>query len=183
MTRLLETLMRITIFLFALLCTGAALADDKPAATQDPCEAFAWNMARELNLLRSTPIALNALTQQSSEVRETPLDHRLDLKLAANSEVKLLAKPRHEPAADSYSGLLLLKVPRISTYRISTDQPLWMEVVGPDGAVQSTKFAMGSGCKVLHKSVAFRLQPDTEYWIQLSGSAVPNPVLLITLDR
>lgn len=175
--------MRIAILLFSLLWAGAALAEDKPAAAQDPCEAFGWNMARELNLLRATPIALSALPQQSREAREIPLDRRIDLKLPANSEVTLLAKPHHEPAPDSYSGLLLLKVPRISTYRISTDQRLWMDVIGPEGVVQSTKFTMGPGCKVLHKSVAFRLQPDTEYWIQLSGSAVPNPLLLITLDR
>jgi hypothetical protein len=178
-----ETLMRIVILLFSLLWTGAALAEDKPASAQDPCEAFGWDMARELNLLRATPIALSALPQQSSEAREIPLDRRIDLKLPANSEVKLLSKPHHEPAADSYSGLLLLKVPRISTYRISTDQRLWMDVIGPDGVVQSTKFTMGPGCKALHKSVAFHLQPDTEYWIQLSGSTVPNPLLLITLDR
>jgi hypothetical protein len=178
-----ETLMRIAILLFSLLWAGAVLAEDKPAPAQDPCETFGWNMARELNLLRATPIALSALTQQSGEAHETPLDRRVDLKLPGNSEVKLLAKPHHEPAADSYSGLLLLKVPRISTYRISTDQRLWMDVIGPEGVVQSTKFTMGAGCKVLHKSVAFRLQPDTEYWIQLSGSAVPNPILLITLDR
>lgn len=183
MTRLMETLMRIAILLFSLFWAGAVLAEDKPAAAQDPCEAFGWDMARELNLLRATPITLSALTQQSSEAREVPLDRRIDLKLPANGEVKLLAKPHHEPAADSYSGLLLLKVPRISTYRISTDQRLWMEVIGPDGVVQSTKFTMGPGCAALHKSVAFRLQPETEYWIQLSGSAVPSPVLLVTLDR
>ena len=98
-------------------------------------------------------------------------------------EVKLLVKPQHDPAADSYSGLLLLKVPRISTYRISTDQRMWVEVIGPDGAVKSSKFAMAPGCAQIHKSVAFPLQPDTEYWLQVSGSAGANPVLLITLDR
>jgi len=175
--------MRIAILLFSLWWAGTLLAQDKPAAPQDPCETFAWNMARELNLLRAVPIVVSALVEKNNEAREIPLDRRIDLKLPANSEVKLLVKPHHEPAADSYSGLLLMKVPRISTYRISTDQRLWMEVIGPEGAVQSSKFTMGASCKALHKSVAFPLQPDTEYWIQLSGSAVPDPVLLITLDR
>jgi hypothetical protein len=169
--------MRIAVLVFSIFWAGVVLADD------DPCTGFAWDMARELNLLRGTPTALAAVPQQTADARDTPLDRRIDLKLAPNGEVKLLTKPQHEPAADSYSGLLRLKVPRISTYRISTDQRLWVEVIGPEGRVKSSKFTMAPGCTQIHKSVAFPLQPDTEYWIQLSGSAAPGPVLLITLDH
>jgi hypothetical protein len=42
---------------------------------------------------------------------------------------------------------------------------------------------MQPGCDKLHKSVAFRLEPDVDYWIQISGSPTANAVLLITLDR
>ncbi len=174
--------MRIAILLVALLAADVAAADDKPVA-QDPCDAFGWNMAREFDLMRASPIARAALAKQDHDAREVPLDRRLEVKLAPAGDVPLLVKPQREPAADTYSGLLMLKVPRIGTYRVSTDQRLWMEVIGPDGAVKSSKFANAPDCKVLHKSVAFRLQPDTEYWIQLSGSSVANAVVLITLDR
>jgi hypothetical protein len=49
--------------------------------------------------------------------------------------------------------------------------------------VTSSKFEMQTGCDKLVKSVAFRLEQDTDYWLQLSGSLAPEPMLLITLDR
>jgi len=42
---------------------------------------------------------------------------------------------------------------------------------------------MQPGCDKLHKSVAFRLEPETDYWIQLSGSPAAQAVLLITPDH
>jgi hypothetical protein len=78
---------------------------------------------------------------------------------------------------------MLLYVPRSGAYRISSDQRLWIDVVGPDGVVKSSRFAMQIGCAKLVKSVAFRLDPEIGYWIQLTGSPVREPMLLITLDR
>ena len=77
----------------------------------------------------------------------------------------------------------VLYVPRRATYRISSDQRLWIDVVGPAGVVESSKFAMQTGCAKLVKSVAFTLDPEIGYWIQLTGSPVREPMLLITLDR
>jgi hypothetical protein len=96
----------------------------------------------------------------------------------------LLAPPgRAHDAAASHAGLMLLYVPRSGAYRISSDQRLWIDVVGPDGVVKSSRFAMQTGCVKLVKSVAFRLEPEIGYWIQLTGSLVRAPMLLITLDR
>jgi hypothetical protein len=68
-------------------------------------------------------------------------------------------------------------------YRISAGERMWVEVVGPEGPVKTEKFAQLPGCAAIHKSVAFRLQPDTDYWVQISGSAGADPVLIVTLDR
>jgi hypothetical protein len=172
-----------------LLLLGGSVAcaaddhSDHQQSAQGGCDAFAWNMAREFNLLRATPFALEAVAARDAEAKYTPLDRRLDLTLKPAGEVKLLVPPGREPGADSYAGLLPLLVPRISSYRISSDQRLWIDVVGPAGAVKSSKFDMQPGCDKLRKSVAFRLEPETQYWIQLSGSPAANPVLLITLDH
>jgi hypothetical protein len=174
---------------FGLLLLGAGIAcaaDDQPTRHEHDrggCDGFSWDMARELNLLRAAPFALDALAATDPEPKYTPLDRRLDLTLKPAGEVKLLLAPGRDPGAESYAGLLPLVVPRMSTYRISSDQRLWIDVVGPAGAVKSTKFTMQPGCDKLHKSVAFHLEPETQYWIQLSGSPASNPVLLITLDR
>src|ERR1700674_2939668 len=131
---------------FGLLLLGAGVAcaaDDQPGHHQhEPggCDAFSWDMARELNLLRAAPFALVALAATDPEPKYTPLDRRLDLTLKPAGQVKLLLAPGREPGAESYAGLLPLVVPRVSTYRISSDQRLRIDVVGPAGVVKSSKF-------------------------------------------
>jgi hypothetical protein len=178
---------KLLVLLLLVLGAGVACAaDDHSDHQQSPsggCDAFTWNMAREFNLLRATPFAVEAVATRDTEAKFTPLDRRLDLTLKPAGEVKLLVPPGREASAGSYAGLLPLLVPRISTYRISSDQRLWIDVVGPAGVIKSSKFDMQAGCDKLRKSVAFRLEPETQYWIQLSGSPLSNPVLLITLDH
>lgn len=178
--------MKLLLTLVLLLGGAAAYgAEDHSQHQQGDggCDAFPWDMSRELNLLRTTPISATALSTIDGEAKYSPLDRRLDLTLRPAADVKLLAEPGRSHGADTYAGLLKLRLPRSSSYRISSDQRLWIDVIGPDGLVKSTKFAMQPGCDKLHKSVAFRLEPDIDYWIQISGSPTPNPVLLVTLDR
>lgn len=173
----------------ALLCflvIGAAAAADDHSMhqeSQDGCAAFSWNMGREFSLLLATPFAMEGLAVQDAEAKYVPLDRRIDLKLKPAAEVKLLTPPGREPGANSFAGLLQAHFPRTSTYRVSTDQRLWIDVIGPGGVVKSSKFEMQAGCDKLRKSVAFRLEPEVDYWIQISGSPTPTAILLITLDR
>ena len=182
--------MRPAIALILLAVCAGALADQHlhgDAAAPDPsqgCDTYTWNMAREFQLLTATPWSLQALRTPDDDARWTPLDRRLEVMLAPATEVELLAPPQHtEDAVQGHAGLMLLLVPRPSSYRISSNQRVWIEVIGPQGPVQSTRFEMRTGCEKLVKSVVFPLQPDTRYWLQVSGSPVPDPVLLITLDR
>lgn len=147
------------------------------------CAQFSWDMARELELMRGAPVAVATLAAADPEARLAPLEQRLGLALLPSRRVKLLVVPRREPAADSYAGILRLRVPRSGGYRVSASQRLWIEVVGPAGVVKSSRFAMQAGCEALRKSVAFPLEAETDYWIELSGSPTPDPDLLVTADR
>jgi len=176
-----------SVFAFVLLIASVCAPADERAPESDMqggCDTYKWNMTREFNLLHATPWMLTAQQARDDEARWTPLDRRLELTLAPQAQVRLLTQPgRSHDATSSYAGLLKVIVPRTSTYRISANQRLWIEVVGPDGVVKSSKFQMRTGCDKLVKSVAFALEPDVVYWVQLTGSPVPDPVLLITLDR
>lgn len=180
--------MRPAIALILLAMSAGAWAEQQgDTAGSDAaqgCDTYTWNMAREFQLLKATPWALQALKARDGQARFTPLDRRLEMTLAPQAQVELLAQPRgaHD-SAQAYAGLTLLLVPRPASYRISSNQRLWIEVIGPQGPVPSSKFEMRTGCEKLVKSVVFELQPDTQYWLQVSGSPVPDPVLLITLDR
>jgi hypothetical protein len=176
--------------LLLLLAGSTSAAEPGPAgaaksdAASGSCDAYEWDMNREMFLMNTAPIAVAALKARAADARFTPLDRRLLVHLHPTGEVALLAPPgRAHDAATSHAGLLSLYVPRSGTYRISSDQRLWIDVVGPDGVVKSSRFAMQTGCAKLVKSVAFRLDPEIGYWIQLTGSPVREPMLLITLDR
>jgi hypothetical protein len=183
--------MRSYIFAFLFLCATAYAADEHGDHAQtgpdqtakSACDAYSWDMRREFSLLRATPYALSASQQPDPEARYAPLDRKLDLTLLPAAKVTLLEKPGREAKADSYAGLVLLRVPRMSSYRISSDQRVWIDVIGPAGVVKSSKFDMQAGCELLRKSVAFPLEPETEYWVQLSGSPTEHATLIVTLDR
>ncbi len=175
--------MRLRAFLALLMLIGPAGAAEPDMGTGG-CDAYQWDMNREMFLLDSDPIAVAALKARAESARFTPLDRRLRVSLHPTGEVVLPAPPgRAHDAATSHAGLMLLYVPRSGAYRISSDQRLWIDVVGPDGEVKSSRFAMQTGCAKLVKSVAFQLEPEIAYWIQLTGSPAREPMLLITLDR
>ena len=140
-------------------------------------------MAREFSLLVGTPIKLEALAAHAPEARSTPTDRPLEVQLHPMADLSLLVKPGREHAGDSFGGLLKLTVPRAASYRVSSNRRLWVDIIGPEGMVRSSKFAMAPDCSKLAKSVAFNLEPDTDYWIQLADSPTRDAVLLITLDR
>jgi hypothetical protein len=175
--------MRRLVLILLLLAAQAAVAAE-PGTGTGGCDDYTWDMKRELFLVGTGKLSFTALPERAEDARFTPLDRPLQLTLRPASEVKLLAEPgRSHDAAATYAGLMLLTVPRTSTYRVSSDQRLWIDVIGPEGVVKSSKFVMQTGCDKLVKSVAFRLHPDTAYWIQVTGSPVREPMLLITLDR
>ena len=68
------------------------------------------------------------------------------------------------------------------TYRVSASERLWIEVVGPAGVVKSSKFAMEAGCESLRKSVAFPLEPETDYWIERDRTSAGYPIMVPVVD-
>ena len=172
------------LLLVAALCAARVAIPAEPGMGSGGCADYAWDMKREFFLLGAPPLSVDTLAEPAEDARFTPLDRPILAGLRPQAEVKLLAQPgRDHGAAAKHAGLMRLVVPRVSTYRISSDQRLWIEVIGPQGAVKSSKFEMQTGCDKLVKSVAFRLEQDTTYWLQLAGSPVREPMLLITLDR
>ena len=145
-----------TILPAALLLStsAAALAADHPHAAGE-CGHYSWNMTREFELLRAAPFVLPALTGADPEARHAPSSSAWTSGCCRRSRVKLHVAPRREPAPDSFAGVLKLRVKAAGTYRVSASQRFWIEVVGPAGAVESSKFAMEAGCEPLRKSVAF----------------------------
>jgi hypothetical protein len=76
--------MKLLITFFLWFCCSVAYAAENHSQHQHAdggCDAFPWDMSRELNLLRATPIAADALAAIDEEAKYAPLDRRLDLTL------------------------------------------------------------------------------------------------------
>lgn len=147
------------------------------------CETYPWEMNREWSLMLTDPIPRLASLFADPEARNMPLDRRVLMKLHPKDQVKFQAAPEKAGKEGSYAGMLPIQLPYSKSYRISSTRPLWFDVVGPNGVVKSSKFAMALGCERLVKTVVFKLESDTVYWLQLSGSAQPEVEMILTLHR
>jgi len=174
--------MRTFSFLAMLIFISSAWAHE-PGKDQGNCDSYPWDMNREWSLYLTDAIPWKALAQTEPEARYMPMDRRVDFQLLPSDQVKLVVPADKAPKAGTHAGLAPLRVPFPKRYRISANKPVWVEVLGPNGPVASTKFAAAMGCDKLVKSVIFKLDIETDYWLQVTGADLAQVDMLITLDR
>lgn len=147
------------------------------------CDSFPWEMNREWAFMITDPIPFPSSTERAEDARYMPMDRRVHVKLHPADKVKLAAAPEKSFDGPTYAGMAPMRVPFGRRYRISTTTPVWVDVVGPAGPVAAGKFAMALDCDKLVKTVMFKLDIETEYWLQITGSREDNVDVVVTLDR
>ena len=163
--------------LFAVAVTfavGAGLA-----RAEDPCDAFTWDVRHERTLFGQQPQP--ATTGQKVDAAPTVvIDHLYELKLAGQAEVTFLTPAKTPKSDQAYAGLVKLTVKAPGVYRISLDQPVWVDVIA-NGTVVPAKDHQGSrGCSAPHKIVEFPLPGGVPVTIQFSAGSVATAKLAIT---
>ena len=174
--------MRILVLVWLMLMSALAVADDN-AHDQGGCDKYPWDMNREWSLMVTDPIPFKSATAIDPEAHETPKDRRMHYALHPVDQVKLGVPSDKAESGKTYAGMSPLHVPFSTRFRVSSSKPVWIDVVGPNGALPAAKFAMRLGCERLVKTVVFKLDIDTDYWLQITGSKDPMVELLITMDR
>ncbi|MSQ59493.1 MAG: hypothetical protein EXR36_07580 [Betaproteobacteria bacterium] len=171
--------------LMMMLCLTSLLS--RAAQHEHPanagCDQYPWDMNREWSLMITDQVPMKSAAAMDPESRFIPLDRRVQFALHPSERVRLAAVPEKTNAGITYAGMGLIRLPFGKKYRISVNQHAWINVIGPKGSVPASKFAMLEGCERLVKTVIFPLESETDYWVQISGSAQPEIALLITLDR
>jgi hypothetical protein len=148
-----------------------------PGYAADPCAAFKWDVAHERAVFAQTAETLSAAA--TAKVRRSSPEHLYALSLAPD-QLRLPVPPgKKAQFADAFGGLMRLHVSAAGAYRVSLDQPGWIDVIGPAGVVASSDYAGAAGCKAPHKSVKFNL-PSGDYLLQLSGVAAAGAQLAVT---
>jgi hypothetical protein len=152
--------------------TGLARADD-------PCAAFKWDVRHERTLFGQQPHPLGA-GQKVAAAPTVVIDQLYELKLPLQAGVTFLTPGKKPKSDDGYAGLARLTVKSPGVYRISLDQPLWVDVV-VNGTVVPARDHQGSrGCNAPHKIVEFPLPAGSPITLQFSAASVATARLAIT---
>ena len=102
----------------------------------------------------------------------------LEVQLVPQAEVAILLEPRGEEPEGSTAATLPLRIEHGGTYRITLDQPAWIDVVGNGTALVSTGHGHAPDCSGIRKFVDFEIGPG-DYEIQLSGASITSLLLMI----
>jgi len=92
----------------------------------------------------------------------------------------LLAPGKKSVSDAAYAGLARLQLQQPGRYRISMDQPVWIDVVADGKLIDSSGFQGRPGCVAPHKIVQFALPAGPELVLQFSAAAAPRLRVTIT---
>jgi hypothetical protein len=154
------------------LCGAAAHAED-------PCAGFKWNVAHERALFAGDAQALTS-TQDAGSAPGLAPEHLYNISLLPQATLALRvpagAKSRFGGA---FAGFARLNIAVAGLYRVSLDQPGWIDLVGAHGVIASSDFSGQRGCSTPHKVVQFEL-PAGGILLQLTGITGSHVQLTLT---
>lgn len=161
--------MRVFAVLTLLFASMAAQADDIAAACQEP----GWEMSREILAFRDLGMAMQA----GSEARAAPaiqIGRLYALRLKPQETVKFARTPqKFSQQQGAVAGLAQLAVSSSGKYRITSDAPLWIDIVAPSGTLQASEFNGWHQCGLFRKSLVYSLSAGQPLVLQLSGGSAP----------
>jgi len=143
------------------------------AGPDDPCAAFTWDVGHERALFAATAELLAAAAAPNGAPALKP-ERLYRLQLIAQARVVFAVPPgKRRPPADGYGGLATITLETPGRYRISLDQPAWVDVLANGAVIAASGFEGRPGCHAPHKIVEFMLPAGVALTLQLSASAAP----------
>jgi hypothetical protein len=163
-------------------CIAAAPAAEPPAQhTEEGCDSFTWNLARELAAMKSPATLLAA----SADKRVNPVrleeGRHVAVTLLPQNSVTFAAPPgRQRKSENPTAGLLFFKSGRAGRYRISLSSRHWIDVLDGGRPIESVTHEGRSGCELLRKVVEFELPANRDLVVQLSGDVAATADVVVT---
>lgn len=166
---------------FGLSLAVTLTAGIRLAHADDPCAAFTWEVRHERALFETKPQILTG-GQTVTASPTLSADHLYQVELTAQTEVKFSQPPgRKHGDGGAFAGLVRLTVEMAGVYRISLDQPVWVDVIANGTMVPAKDFQGRPGCNAPHKIVEFPLPAGSPITLQFSGST--NPTVKVAVTR
>ncbi len=161
-----------SLILAGVIVTPAMAADD-------PCGTFKWNVTEERAVFSHKAQSARAGQDKSAPAVKTKTLY--ELSLAPQDSVKFVVSPGKKGLADgAFAGIVHFRVPTTGAYRVSLDQPFWVDVVSHQQLVESTDFTGAHGCNAPHKIVQYNLPAGEDLVLQLSGATKDRVRVAIT---
>ncbi len=164
----------------ALAALWLVASSASPAADTPDCSTFTWDMKHELALFGGKAASLasganvaGAPQLEPDALYEVDLHPLVDVAFAK-------ASGKVFPAGQSSGGVVKLRLKASGRYRISTDAPLWIDVIAAGDALTSSGFQGRQPCALIHKSVEWTLPGGVDLIVQLSGEARDRAKLAVT---
>jgi hypothetical protein len=166
--------------LWVLLALGVAAGSC--LADEDPCAAFTWNVAHERALFAGSPEAIVA----GHDAASTPLlrsERLYQVQLAPQSQVAFVLAPGKKGSSPdgAYAGMGHFRLTQAGIYRVSADQPVWIDIVADGKMIDSADFQGRKGCSTPHKIIQYALPAERDLVLQLS--AAPGAGVRVAITR
>jgi hypothetical protein len=137
-------------------------------------------MKHELALFGGKPTSLASGAHVADAPQLDP-DTLYEVDLHPLAEVAFVKPPgKVFPAEKSSGGVVKLRLKASGQYRISTDAPLWIDVITGSDALTSSGFQGRQPCALIHKSVEWTLPGGIDLIVQVSGEARDRAKLAVT---
>lgn len=149
------------------------------AHADDPCASFKWNVAHERALFAAKAQALTA-AKAAADAPELASEQLYDISLLPQATLALRVPAGVKSSFEgAFGGFARLNIASAGLYRVSVDQPGWIDLVSEHGVIPSSDFSGSHGCSAPHKVVQFDL-PTGTVLLQLTGIAGSHVELLLT---
>jgi hypothetical protein len=158
-------------FVPACVVLALAVAATWARADEDPCTGFSWNIAHERALFATAPQSIAAGREPTPAPPLAP-DRLYQLQLTPQGQVvMLLPSGKKTPVDGAFAGLARLQLQQPGTYRVSMDQPAWVDVVADGHLIGPSDYQARPGCFAPHKIVQYLLPAARELLLQFSAAA------------
>jgi hypothetical protein len=171
---------RVSVRLLVLCAVSVDLgAGPMLAHAGDPCAAFTWDVRHERTLFSQPPQPL-AAGQTPTDSPALTIDQLYQLRLSAQSKVSFVTPAHKGRGEGAYAGLVVVTVDTPGVYRVSLDQPVWVDAIVKGAVVAAKDFQGRPACNAPHKVVEFALPSATPVTFQFNGQV---PTVKVTVSR
>jgi len=161
--------------LLVLAASGAEAAERSGG-----CIEFAWDVRAEHLLFAMNPLPLAAGVDRATTPTVT-VDRLYQLHLQRHADVTFPMPPGvRELRAEGFGGLAQLQVAVPGTYRISADQPLWIDVAFNGALLKPLDYQGRHDCTNPHKIVEFQLPMGVNLTLQISNATSAEARISVT---